>query len=509
VPDQDQHPDEILETATRWEQPGSDQIGVEHIELGAAVAAGRGARASVFTLNVHDIRWWPVLIILIAVTGLIGYLIFQLRPTQPDKMQGQFNVAVSEFVVQDENEDSVQSEDGRALANYLYQQIRTNFEELELQKIVPYDIWTPEYTGSIVGRTAAEREQAAEKKANDIGAHIIIYGVLIKNGKDSDLRPEFFVNHSSFQEAAEIVGQHELGSRIRLKLPSTDQIPSIENPALAGRVNAVSMITLGLAYYSIDDFENAIRYFEQAENENRWVSTAGKEIIYLLLGNSYVRLTSKGKAPQYLSQASIQYTKALEINPDYGRAQVGLASVLFLLAQGNPSQTSINLAILKEAAQRLDEAAMLENQPESANLETKIHFYQGMIYLAYHFAKLPEEEQLGLARNEFQQVIEDFETGDTRVKGVASHAYARLGIIAGEQKDFDLAIEYLKKAIDQASPYYEMEYNSWLANFYLVNDQEDLAQKALEEAIAIAEANGDSESIKRYTDKLNDLLDSP
>lgn len=491
-----------------------DQItGVQHQtdfdqrgqQVGTQVNVGRDAYLS---FNLSDIRWLPAVIILVLILGLMAYLYLQLRPQPPSRMSGQFNVAVAEFLIQDEEGNPIRSDDGIALANYLFRQIEVNFEALELQKILPYEVWGPDLTGPIVGHTRSEREAAAAARAEAIGAHILVYGVLVNGGQRSELVPEFFVNQSSFEEADEIAGQHELGTVIRVTLPFEDQIQPIENPALAGRVNALSLITLGLAYYSIDDFKNALTYFGQAADEERWVETAGKEIVHLLLGNAYIRQASRYQEPEYLTEASAEYDKALEINRDYGRAKVGQASVLYLLALGDPIQLSINPTLLDDAERLLDETIQLENQPESANLETKVHFYRGMITLSRHFAQLPEGEWLATAQQEFSRVIHNFEADNSRVEELAAHAYARLGIIAREQQDIDQAIVYLQHATEHASPYYEGEYYTWLANLYAETKQWDLVEAAMDEAMAIAEANADPDSIKRYEEKLKRLQSS-
>ena len=63
----------------------------------------------------------------------------------------------------------------------------------------------------------------------------------------------------------------------------------------------MDLITIGLAYYSVDDYENAAHYLEQAAAEERWLETSGKEVAYLLIGNNYIRWASRDDDPQYLS----------------------------------------------------------------------------------------------------------------------------------------------------------------------------------------------------------------
>ena len=71
------------------------------------------------------------------------------------------------------------------------------------------------------------------------------------------------------------------------------------------------LITIGLAYYSVEDFENAVDYFQRAADEERWLKTNGKEVVYLMLGNAYVRWASKDNSSEYLPAAAENYAEAL------------------------------------------------------------------------------------------------------------------------------------------------------------------------------------------------------
>ena len=63
----------------------------------------------------------------------------------------------------------------------------------------------------------------------------------------------------------------------------------IDNPAHLVRIDILSLIAIGLSYYSADDPTRALEYFQQAEQNPYWPRTDGKEIIYLLLGNAKIR----------------------------------------------------------------------------------------------------------------------------------------------------------------------------------------------------------------------------
>jgi tetratricopeptide (TPR) repeat protein len=486
-------------------QSGEDRIKVNGVEPGAAVAAGRGASARVINIFLKggDIRWIPVVVVLLGVVGVLTFLFLQLRPVRPERMTKLFNVAIAEFIVQDTAGDRIESEDGVNLANFLVEQINIHFEELEFEKIVSYEIWGPTETGMVEGNTSQERAERAEDLAHEINAHIVVYGVLTFDGNRSRFSPEFFVNHSSFLEADEITGQHELGKELRITLPLEEQIQPIENPALSGRINALNSITIGLAYYSIDDFENALTYFDLAEIEEKWLDTAGKEIIYLLLGNTFSRLASKEQAPEYLSEAEQNYLKALHLDNNYGRAIVGQAGVEFLNAQGTPPDWVPNLEGYEQASQLLNQALNLEDQPDTANIETKAHFLLGQIALAKYEARIEVDDWLTKSHEEFLNVISDYNSGDTRVENLASHAYARLGVIAFLQENPEEAILNINEAIRLASPFYEGEYYALLGDIYCEEKLNQEAIDAYEEALAIAEANGDAKRALEYETKIN------
>ena len=485
--------------------PSGDQIIVENQGERNVIAAGRNARATAFNFNIRDFKWQPVVIVLVVVGALLAVILWYVVPEQAKEMAGQFNVAVAEFTVQDANGKTLRGKDGTLLAAYVENQIGSQFTEIELNKNIPYEVWGPDQTGVVAGDTAEERSINAAALAKKIHAHVLIYGVIISDGNQSRFVPEFYVNHASFQDASEITGEHKIGTEVKLSLPFVDSIQAVENRGLAGRVNALDLITIGLAYYSVDDFENAAYYLEQAAAEDRWLEASGKEVAYLLVGNAYVRWASRVDDSKYLTNAAENYAKALDINKTYGRGLVGQANVLYLEALGPLDHPQIDPAKLDEADARVTQALELEGQPESDNIESKAHFNRGQIDLARFSAKVPGEDWLVRAKEEFLFVTRDYESGDTTLESLASHSYFRLGIIAYYQGDPDSSISLIQKAIPMASPFSQGEFSAMLGDIYANLGRKDDAAKAYEEAISIAVSLGDEKSAQKYQDKLNGL----
>jgi tetratricopeptide (TPR) repeat protein len=214
-------------------------------------------------------------------------------------------------------------------------------------------------------------------------------------------------------------------------------------------------------------------------------------------------LASKEQAPEYLPEAEKNYLKALHLDDNYGRAMVGQAGVFFLNAQGTPPDWIPNPEGFEEASQILDQALKLEDQPETANIDSKAHFLLGQIALAKYEAQIEGDEWLTQSYNEFRSVVSDYKPGDTRMANLASHAYARLGVISYLEGNPEEAISNINDAIKLASPFYEGEYFALLGDIYCAESQTEQATDAYEEALLIADANGDVERAREYETKLD------
>ena len=444
--------------------------------------------------------------LLITALPTFWFLYNEVLPSfQPELMGGEFNVAVAEMTVVDEDGKTLRSKDGEAVSEFLYTRLDAGFDELNLEDI-RYEVWGPEQTGKVKGDTLEARSQAAQSLAEAINAHVIVYGV-ITTGDSAQFSPEFFVDYKGFEQVEDITGDHEMGSAMRITLPfELTQMQVIENPALSARANALSLITIGLAFLSVDDAEKALDYFQQAESLDGWFKTAGKEIIYLLIGNAYGRQASIEKSETYLASARENYATALDIDPTYGRAKIGQAAVLYLISLGDPydaSFESIDLEMLDQAEALFQESSKMEGSPASANVQTKSALGLGQVYFVK--SQILGEDWIERANDEFAKVIEDYESGDERIGETASHAYARIGLIAWLNGDLESAVEFYGKAIKAASPYYQGYYFASIGDIYMAAGRMDAARDAYTEAIRIAEFYGDEESATRYAERLKSI----
>jgi len=511
----------------------SDNINISDIGEESILAVGRNAVVKVvrntFVVD-GNLQWIPVFIVLLFVIGILSLLLWQLQPDKQTEMTKFFNVAVAEFLVVDENGKPYRSEDGLNLASSLKEQLETKFVESKIENIATWELWGPKQTGKIEGATPEEREANARAKAGEINAHIIFYGVLTFNGEISTFTPEFYVNHVAFGNANELTGRHALGNPLGIALPLASQIQTVENLALASRAKALSLITIGLAYYVADNFDGAIEQFSLAEEDKDWFEKGeGKEVVYLLLGNAYSRLIAQdlveldlfkleqGEDPNEIQLAALNdiqlvvendirlaaenYEKAIAINDNYGRAYIGLAGTKLAKTSNSPQ----GMQNIQEAEALLDQAMALEDQPETANIEPKTHYYRGQIAFLKAIYSGGSTSWFETAKKEYRVVIDSYEQGNLLLRDFASQSYARLGVIASLYKELDPAIENLEIAISIATPFSKGEFYKLLGQVYCGFHQEQEAINAFEKAIQIAKANRYRNSISLYEKELDSL----
>jgi tetratricopeptide (TPR) repeat protein len=282
-----------------------------------------------------------------------------------------------------------------------------------------------------------------------------------------------------FEQGQELIGPHALGNPLRVASPFTPTgFLDVDNPALAARIDALSLITIGLVYLSADKSQKALDYFQQAEQIQGWIKSAGKEIVYLLIGNANVRLSSIEKSATPLAAAAQAYATALDINPDYARAQLGQAGVAYLQAITDPkkiTRDTVNLAKLDEAERAYLAAGISKDAPPSAKVSTKVAFGLGQIHFV-RGALLSDTVQLAKARTELETVIADYRnsassdhdlTKDLVGKDLAGQAYAQLGAMAVFERDWPGAIESYQQAIPLVTPSFQAAYSAALGDAYL------------------------------------------
>jgi hypothetical protein len=279
-------------------------VKVGDVGPGAQIAVGKDIRQTSIgqlIVNVAEaVNLRPLtLLTLIVLLGVGATLFLLLRPLLgQDRMAGTFNIAVAAL---DEVADgrSQSSEDGEKVAAWLAERLAAEQPSFPEGSVV--EIWGPDLAGRVSGATAEERSTAAEELAREIGANIVVYGYL---ERDTDgrirINPEFYVSTTGFEVAQEVTGPHQMGSALTAAAEGLDDpvTGATVNRQLNARALALSYFTIGLIYYSTEDFAAAQTAFEQALAVPNWSEEEGKEVLYLFRGNAALPIRStRGGSP--------------------------------------------------------------------------------------------------------------------------------------------------------------------------------------------------------------------
>lgn len=418
-----------------------------------------------------------------------------------------FTIVMSPFVTIQANGSTRTTADGRELARLLYTRLESGFAELDIE--IPYELRSPDESCPVQGATREERAAAAEAWAAAIEADVVIYGAILEEAESAELQPEFYVTYRGFAEAAELVGPHELGRPLRVAVPVQPQdLEGVTDHPINARAKALSLVTLGLASYAVDDYEQALAYFMAADEVPNWPQSAGKELLYLLMGNASSRLAAATLDNGYVDDALDYFDQALEIAPDFARALVGEASAVYQLALGDLQTrqgSQVDLTLLDEAEALYHQAATTA-APEAAEIDMKIHFGLGQIFLVRHYLQVEGSDWLAAARAEFQTMVDRNAAGGVRNQEVVGHAYARLGLIANQfDDDATAAIPLYLEAIQLVTPRWQAQYQIDLGDLYAAMEDAEEAHAAYAEAQAIAELYGNEEMVERAEARLGGL----
>jgi len=369
--------------------------------------------------------------------GTTYFLYRSLGPQSTGRMTGDFRIAVAGFVQNGQSDDPGI---GAGLAQGLYLRLVQTYNEIDPGFTVT--IWGPDQIGMIKGQNRDERADSAAQIAKKVGADVVVYGMIDIGDVICQVSPEFYVSIGNFYQAGEITGQHELGEPIiiagRGNIADRIEVSS----ELTSRVQALSCITVGLAYYSIQDFSEALDSFRLAEDIEGWGDGEGRQVLYLLIGNAAIKSDDFGTAEVY-------YRRSLELDPAYARGYLGLADLYYRRALQpfeetmDPAETDLGLISLAIAT--YEQATRIARQPPLADISTKAHFGLGQSYFMRVYAG--EERAFDPAIAEFKAVIEEYAGGSNpRVTELAAESHARLGLIYDLSGRPDLAVESYQTA---------------------------------------------------------------
>ena len=126
---------------------------------------------------------------------------------------------------------------------------------------------------------------------------MLVYGAIDASQPLWQVTPEFYVSSTNFSEAQEITGQHQMGEPFALAgegglLSRVDLSKKMD-----ARAEAITRVTLGLAYYSLREYASSLATLQSAENIPGWQDSQGKAVLYLLEGHPSL-MTLDEKTPE-------------------------------------------------------------------------------------------------------------------------------------------------------------------------------------------------------------------
>ena len=300
-----------------------------------AAYVGEGARDVVIGKNIIKIGTLkiPTVPLLGLLAVVVGALVFvALNFAGPARMDARFNVAVTEIGEIGADGQMRRSEDGELFSKWIYDELTAANDQLAESGV---EIWHDSMSllekrvklGMMSGKTPEARAEAASELASEIDADVVIYGHLTPPQSPAELVLEFYVRPRVRGEANVTIGRYQLGDPVRIPahFNSADTLAKEAlGSQVATRASALFQLLLGLREDLLGRSESALAIFRQAETglPNWREQGEGKEILFFWIGRSALFLNRPDEAEEALE-------KALEIDPNYARAQIVLAGVEF------------------------------------------------------------------------------------------------------------------------------------------------------------------------------------
>lgn len=354
-----------------------------------------------------------------------------------ERMSGDFRVAVAEITILGEPDNPNL---GVELAQGVYQRLEQTYAESNPEFSVT--IWGPDRVRKVKGATEEERAEDANRLTSEIGADILVYGFVDVSQPVWKVTPQFFISTENFYQAAEINGSEQLGAIFSVSGEGETAHRLEFSSKITPRVRILAHITVGLAYLSAKNYDQAIQQFQAIERLPEWAEYERKEILFLLAGNAAL-------SAQDLPLAEESYLRSLQIVPEYSRAWIGLAGVYYLKAlqpynaSNNPADTDLDL--LEQSIKAFQTAAAASYQPPLTDIATKVNFGLGQDHLMKSLAN--HTSDFSSAVTEFQAVIDEYADGkNPRVRILAAESHARLGLIQSITGNQSTAYQEYEKA---------------------------------------------------------------
>jgi tetratricopeptide (TPR) repeat protein len=367
------------------------------------------------------------ILVALAIAAISVFYLYSIAQ-KPDRMTGDFNIAVAQFgEVTDEGivSSSPATQISKLLFDFLDSEYKATDFGLDIQ-----------VAHKKIGILTEDRE--AEQLAYDIGADIVIYGSVFVIGDEAILSPKFYI--ADQPDTGELAGQHRLALPIQFTISSLGFRDEI-NAELRSRAATLVSFTEGLVYLSDDDLDKALHCFREAVREaESWGPFEGQEVLYLFAAVTNRLQGNFEKAAEYLDQA-------LSLNPEYARAYIARGNIYYAQAL----QASFDESLLDQALVEYERALEAQDHPAGAYVTEKVNTSLGNIYVI-RAQQTNDPELFARAIYHYDQVVAQYEkTKNERIRGLTAIAYFGLGAAYERQKAYIQATNAYQRCTDLAS----------------------------------------------------------
>ena len=318
-----------LAQTLEWTADPPDPLSLTEIEFLDASRAGAAREARARTTQRALAVGSAVLLVVAVLAALLAFDVISLRP--PDKMSGDFNIAVAQFAVLDEVGRLVDDagEGGLRVAERIGATLQAEFAERP-----EVEVWFdgPELARDhnvTIGVVAPPPLDATEPAAaaETLNADVVIHGDIRPDGAADALTLRFFVRSQYEADFSQMVGFHEFTTRIPVFDPANPREEVWRE--LDPLATSLAWLTQGLRLEILGEQAAALAAFQRAVE-----FAPGSDVAHYFLGQEHLYSAQRaGGDETQLAAAEAAFNEALRLNPDNARAAIGLGSVRFVRGQ--------------------------------------------------------------------------------------------------------------------------------------------------------------------------------
>ena len=347
-----------LAQALQWTAAAPDALSLTEAEFleasRAAAAREERARLTQRALAIGS----GVLLVLAVLAALVAFDVISFR--SPDRMSGNFNVAVAQFAVLDAEGRPLDGDGGRLVAGHIGQALQREFaQQPEVQ------VWfdSPELkdehgvTIGVVGLPPLRATTPAEASAA-LNADMVIHGDIRPAGAANALTLRFYLRQQYKADFGPLIGFHELTTHIPVDDPNNPRDEVWRE--LDDLVTSLAWLSEGLRQEILGDQDKALAAFQEAAS-----AAPDSDVVQYFLGQEqFYSAQRAGGDEAGLVAANAAFVESLRLNPNNPRAQIGVGSVHFSRAQrllneaearGEGEDAAALEAVRQEAQAALDE----------------------------------------------------------------------------------------------------------------------------------------------------------